>query len=138
MGAAPTRDQLLILADRAERGPLTSAEADRLRAGIRVMDTARRSAIARLAHDERQQQRLAAIESLVGRARARGASTVALWALGRVFGDTRIPAPRVEARRARQGPSVPVSRPNSARGSLAASGPQNGAQSLESSLRRSS
>lgn len=34
---APTREQLLVLADRAERGPLTAAEASRLRAGIRAL-----------------------------------------------------------------------------------------------------
>ncbi|GAA2929550.1 helix-turn-helix transcriptional regulator [Streptomyces enissocaesilis] len=52
--------------------------------------------------------------------------------------DIRVPEPPIEARQARQGPSVPVSRPNSARGHRATSGAQNGAQSPESSIRRSS
>lgn len=35
--APPTTEQLLILADRAERGPLTPVEAARLRQGISVL-----------------------------------------------------------------------------------------------------
>ncbi|MDI9885940.1 hypothetical protein QMZ92_16520 [Streptomyces sp. HNM0645] len=35
MNRPPTVEQLLVLADRAERGALTAAEASRLRAGIR-------------------------------------------------------------------------------------------------------
>lgn len=83
--AVPTCEQMLILADRAERGPLTAAEASRLRAGIRAADQARRSATGRtiIATRETQQQarRVAAVRDLVGRARSRGARTVAVWAL---------------------------------------------------------
>lgn len=88
--------QMRVLVDRAEHG-LTPAEADRLRVGVLAMDTARRSATARLSRCRQYQRRLAAVESLVHRAQARGASTVALWALGRVLGDTRTAAAAKEA-----------------------------------------
>jgi hypothetical protein len=76
---------LLILADRAERGPLTAVEADRLRAGIRAMDTSRRSACRRLAAAEHLARQVAAVADLVRRARYRNSRTVSVWALRRVL-----------------------------------------------------
>lgn len=53
----PTVEQLLILADRAERGPLSAEEAAVLRAGIANLDAARRSAggLQRALHEARAQ-----------------------------------------------------------------------------------
>ncbi|MGA4875909.1 hypothetical protein [Streptomyces lydicamycinicus] len=53
----PTVEQLLILADRAERGPLSAEEAAVLRTGIANLDAARRSAggLQRALHDARAQ-----------------------------------------------------------------------------------
>lgn len=52
-----TTEQLLILADRAERGPLSAEEAAVLRTGIANLDAARRSAggLQRALHDARAQ-----------------------------------------------------------------------------------
>lgn len=44
--AAPTVAQLLVLADRAERGRLSAAEAARLRVGLGVLESAARDASA--------------------------------------------------------------------------------------------
>ncbi|MFE9398629.1 LuxR C-terminal-related transcriptional regulator [Streptomyces flavidovirens] len=52
--------------------------------------------------------------------------------------DIRVPERWSGAGDTREGPSVPASRPNSARGSLETSGLQSGAQSPESSIRQSS
>ncbi|MEV7466183.1 hypothetical protein AB0O20_06660 [Streptomyces kronopolitis] len=58
----PTVEQLLILVDRAERGPLSAEEVAVLRAGIANLDAARRSAggLQRALHDARA--RLARID----------------------------------------------------------------------------
>lgn len=86
---APTVRQLLILADRAERGQLTADEAARLRAGIRAMDSARRSASGSAglvaAEHRRTRRQLAAVADLVRRARYRGARHVTVWALGQAL-----------------------------------------------------
>jgi hypothetical protein len=63
---APTREQLLVLADRAERGPLTAAEAARLRQGIAALYARRPPASSRRA------RQLQALASLVAAARRRG------------------------------------------------------------------
>lgn len=78
----PTSAQLLILADRAERGPLTPAEAERLRAGIRTLVADRRAASGRLAYARRQ---LNAVSRMVHRAQARGDRGVPLWVLAQVI-----------------------------------------------------
>jgi predicted ATPase len=85
-------DQVLNLADRAEDGPLSPAEASRLRAGIRRLeesrrnyDSARRASIARLSMARRrhrdQSAQLTAIRALVANARHRGARSVPVWIL---------------------------------------------------------
>lgn len=83
----PTVEQLLVLADRAERGPLTAAEAARLRAGIAAMDTRSRSAARRLADATRLQQeaagQLAAVLRLVRQAQKRGGQMVHVRVLAR-------------------------------------------------------
>jgi hypothetical protein len=82
-----TTMQLLNLADRAEDGGLTTAEADRLRRGLRqldekcrALDVARRSAIVRRTNDGRRSedsdQRLTAIRALVASTRRRGGRAV--------------------------------------------------------------
>lgn len=81
----PTVAQLLILADRAERGPLTAAEADRLRAGISGMYRERRSAGGRLGARTRQRavdaRRLRVVAALAAAARQRGARSIPLATL---------------------------------------------------------
>ncbi|MCP3820099.1 hypothetical protein NLX86_18960 [Streptomyces sp. A3M-1-3] len=75
---------MLNLTDRAEfNGGLTPAEAARLRAGIRAMDSSRRSTQARLNAAVRggEAVQLAAVRRLVYRARYRGASAVTVRAL---------------------------------------------------------
>lgn len=90
MRGAPTARQLLILADRAERG-LTPAEADRLRAGIRAMDTARRSAAgsagAVAADYRRVCRQLAAVARLVREARYRGRQTIRVQTVANTLDD---------------------------------------------------
>ena len=87
----PTVKQLLVLADRAERGPLTAAEASRLREGIAALESSRRSMHASLARQAQLRQqdtsRLAPFRSVVRRARARGGRTVAVWVLERLLAD---------------------------------------------------
>lgn len=84
----PTWEQMRVLADRAEQG-LTPAEADRLRAGIRAAELARRSTAGRMVAVSRQAQQqgqqLAALRELMRRTRYRGASKVTLWALGQAL-----------------------------------------------------
>lgn len=82
---APTREQLLVLADRAERGQLTAAEADRLRQGIAAVYADRRSTAARLGARSRQQReagrRLVAVGDLVRAARERGTRSISVQIL---------------------------------------------------------
>lgn len=76
----PTREQLLVLADRAERGPLTAAEAARLRQGITAVYADRRSTAGRLSARTWQQReagrRLVAVAALIRAARERGTRTI--------------------------------------------------------------
>ena len=80
-----TREQLLILADRAERGPLTAAEAHRLRQGIAAMCTRHRSTAARYAavsdRERRGAEQLAAVRALVRASTRRGRQTVRIATL---------------------------------------------------------
>lgn len=78
----PTVEQLLVLADRAERGQLTAAEAARLRAGIAGLTAPQR----RVRHQPRSGRQVAAIAALVRRTQARGAQAVPVWALERILG----------------------------------------------------
>jgi hypothetical protein len=99
---APTREQLLVLADRAERGPLSAAEAGRLRQGIDVAFSDRRSAAARTGARTRQQReaarRLVAVIALIRAARERGARTVPVQILDAVlFAELQLPPPRAHA-----------------------------------------
>ena len=87
----PTARQLLILADRAERGQLTADEATRLRAGIRAMESARRSAAGSaglVAADYRRTRRqLAAVNRLLRQARYRGRQTIRVQTLANTLDD---------------------------------------------------
>jgi hypothetical protein len=89
---APTVDQLLNLADRAEDGPLSPAEAGRLRAGIRNLVAEREAAeaerrlIAKRHHqaalkDRQASKHLATVRALVTSARRRGARAIPTHAL---------------------------------------------------------
>lgn len=82
---APTFEQLLVLADRAERGPLSAAEASRLREGIAALEWGRRSSASRLANRTRVRHevvaQVAAVRALVASARQRGARAVPVWIL---------------------------------------------------------
>lgn len=72
-----TLEQLLVLADRAERGPLTAAEAARLRDGIETLARHQREASGRsAAHTVRSTRAVLLIASLVAAARRRGQSTL--------------------------------------------------------------
>lgn len=88
---APTLQQLLNLADRAERGPLSAAEAARLREGIRHLDTGKRAANGRLAHvDARKRDVTGPLAVVVRRVRASqkaGNRTIAVWVLARDLSD---------------------------------------------------
>ncbi|QIP82729.1 hypothetical protein GLX30_30280 [Streptomyces sp. Tu 2975] len=92
MSRPPTVKQLLVLADRAERGPLSAAEASRLREGIAALETSRRSKAGRIhAALDRQQQaeeEIAAVRRFMARARHRGARVVQMWALERILDGT--------------------------------------------------
>jgi hypothetical protein len=76
----PTREQLLNLADRAERGPLTAAEAARLREGINAAQFGRRAAQPQPVKATRRERdlgrRLIAVQGLVQAARQRGGRAV--------------------------------------------------------------
>ncbi|MEU3903274.1 hypothetical protein AB0F20_05595 [Streptomyces goshikiensis] len=94
----PTRAQLLVLADRAERGALTAAEADRLRQGIAAMYFGSRSAGSRAAARTRQQReagrRLAAIAAVIRAARQRGARAVPVQILdAALYAEVQLPPP---------------------------------------------
>lgn len=84
-GRLPTVAQLLILADRAERGPLTAAEADRLRAGISGLYRERRTAGGRLGAQARSRRaadaRLRVVAAVAAAARQRGARSIPLATL---------------------------------------------------------
>lgn len=92
----PTRKQLLNLADRSERGPLTPAEAARLRQGITAMAFSRSSATNRLTEALRRQRQtdrqLAAVVRLVRKAQQRGGRTIHVRALARELDDALVEA----------------------------------------------
>lgn len=88
----PTREQLLVLADRAERGPLTAAEASRLRAGLHALADERDAADAErrryanranfaTSNRRRLAKQLVAVRALVTSARQRGLRSVPVWIL---------------------------------------------------------
>lgn len=81
----PTLEQLLVLADRAERGQLTPAEAARLRQGLEGLRTERQQAAGRASSDARQRRaaalRLRAVHELVRTARQRGARSIPIQIL---------------------------------------------------------
>ncbi|MFE3657240.1 hypothetical protein [Streptomyces sp. NPDC059165] len=91
MTRPPTVEQLLVLADRAERGRLSAAEASRLRAGIRAVVASQRGTSGRLAVANRGRRRstaqMAAVRALVSSARQRGARTVPVWILAATLDD---------------------------------------------------
>ncbi|MFG3510221.1 hypothetical protein ACGF5F_32515 [Streptomyces sp. NPDC047821] len=84
---APTLDQLLNLADRAEDGPLTAAEATRLRQGLRHLATSGHRRPYRSQRRDQPTRQLAALARIVHQARTRGARTVPVWALTQVLTD---------------------------------------------------
>ena len=92
MRRPPTVTQLLVLADRAERGPLTAAEASRLREGITNLRESRRSAVGRRSAATRARRQgaaqLAAVRALVASARQRGARSVPVWILAAALDGT--------------------------------------------------
>lgn len=95
----PTREQLLVLADRAERGPLTAAEAARLRQGIGTLAAGSRSAAGRLGQVDRQRRetalRLRAVQSLIRTARMRGARHIPIAILAAAAQVDRQPGPEI-------------------------------------------
>jgi hypothetical protein len=104
----PTREQLIVLVDRAERGQLTAAEAGRLRQGIAALDAGRRSSGGRLADHRQQLQetaaRLHAVEELIRTAVRRGRRHVMLQTLVATVDSV----PALPAAEARQKPPVAV------------------------------
>lgn len=85
MTGRPPTAQLLILVDRAERGPLTAAEAGRLRAGIGHLVRSRAVTGERLGCQVRRgrdaEARLRAVAALADSADRRDARTVPLFDL---------------------------------------------------------
>ena len=86
---APTREQLLVLADRAERGQLTAAEAGRLRQGITALYAERRSARSRASAETRigreARRKLLAVDALIRNARRQGTRSIRLQTLALVL-----------------------------------------------------
>ncbi|PVC73500.1 hypothetical protein [Streptomyces sp. CS081A] len=91
-----TTEQILNLADRAETGRLSTAEADRLRRGIRQLDdrhrateAARRSTALRLryarTHGRDDRHRMDAVRALVHSTRHRGGRTVLVTTLAAIL-----------------------------------------------------
>ncbi|MFD7554154.1 hypothetical protein ACFV9E_06390 [Streptomyces sp. NPDC059835] len=94
----PTREQLLVLADRAERGQLTAAEAGRLRQGITALYAERRTAGGRTGVETWRQReitrRLLAVQEVIRAARQREARTIPVRILAAaVGGDSQLPTP---------------------------------------------
>ncbi|MFE9372280.1 hypothetical protein ACFYM2_21270 [Streptomyces sp. NPDC006711] len=85
MSRPPTVEQLLVLADRAERGRLTAAEADRLRVGICRLSRARSAADGRLSAQVRRgraaEARLRAVAALAASVGQQGSRAVSLFTL---------------------------------------------------------
>ena len=84
--AAPTVDQLLNLADRAEAGPLSAAEAARLREGLQHLAVGRGPYRPRASQTQHAKQ-IAALARIVHRARNRGAQNVPLFALTQILAE---------------------------------------------------
>lgn len=86
-----TIEQLLNLADRAEDGPLTAAEAGRLREGIHALQAHRTILSSKLGQKARRlirvEPELRAIRRLVTRSRRRGDAHVPLWQLEALIDD---------------------------------------------------
>ncbi|KOV07484.1 hypothetical protein ADK92_05550 [Streptomyces sp. XY533] len=103
----PTREQLLVLADRAERGPLTASEAARLRAGISAVYASQRIVgdRTRLASRARREaaDRIAAVTRLTAAARRRGVRSIPVRDLEMAIGAAVRPS---DGSGAREGRSV--------------------------------
>jgi hypothetical protein len=84
----PTLDQLLNLADRAEDGPLSPAEAARLREGLRLLAHPPRGPYRTRTGDARRVKQLTALNRAVRRARDRGAPSVPLYVLSHILDRT--------------------------------------------------
>jgi hypothetical protein len=86
-----TTEQLLNLADRAEGGPLTPEEAQRLRAGISQLDADRRSLRSRLRLQSRRGNEatteLRAVQGLIKRSQQRGVAQIPVWAVAALLSD---------------------------------------------------
>ncbi|MEK9524051.1 hypothetical protein MIU24_32460 [Streptomyces venezuelae] len=86
-----TIQQMLNLADRAEDGGLTPAEARRLRAGISQLDTDRRSLRSRLRLQSRRgneaSAELRAVRGLIQRSQQRGVAQLPVWAVAALLSD---------------------------------------------------
>ncbi|MFG3488512.1 hypothetical protein [Streptomyces sp. NPDC047972] len=86
-----TTEQLLNLADRAEDGGLTPAEARRLRAGISQLDSDRRSLRSRLRLQSRRGNeattKLRDVQGLVQRSQQRGLAQLPVWAVAALLRD---------------------------------------------------
>jgi hypothetical protein len=84
----PTREQLLNLADRAERGPLSAAEAARLRAGIHALYGPRRTWTTQI-----RTARIDALARLAVGARRRGHDTLPVALVEAAIHRPTIPKP---------------------------------------------
>jgi hypothetical protein len=82
---APTVDQLLNLADRAEDGPLSPAEAARLREGLRLLAHPPRGPYRPRARETQTAKQVAALARTVQLARSRGAQSVPVYALTQIL-----------------------------------------------------
>ncbi len=98
----PTREQLLVLADRAERGPLTAAEAARLRAGIAAAYS--RSAAGFRANESRIRylHQLAPVRRLIQTAKRRGVRSIPVRDLETAIGAAVRPSGATGAREGRR------------------------------------
>jgi hypothetical protein len=83
---APTLAQLLNLADRAEDGRLSPAEAARLREGLRHLARGPRRPYRRDLRTQHGKQ-IAALARIITAARTRGAKTVPVWVLAQVLAE---------------------------------------------------
>jgi len=100
----PTREQLLVLADRAERGPLTAAEATRLRQGIAAFYADRRADGGRASvanwRLREMVRRLSAVQALIRSTQQRGERTIPVRILAAAVGaGAQLPTPGSHQRR---------------------------------------
>ncbi|HEY9373947.1 hypothetical protein [Streptomyces sp.] len=93
MAKPVTTEQLLNLADRAERGPLSADEASRLRTGITQLHDDRRSLRSRLRVQTRQLRRdtedLTGIRNLVVHSQRRRIAHIPVWSVVAILRGTR-------------------------------------------------